>query len=114
MNDDRPWVIGYSGGKDSTLTTMFVLEAIAELPKDQRNKEIHIVSSDTMVENPLILNYLDSNINAMRNLSSDKKYKLNIHAKLEQPLVSESFWSLFNWKRIPYTTSKSLDGVLID
>ncbi len=85
---------------------MFCLEAIAELPKDQRNKEIHIVSSDTMVENPLILNYLDSNINAMRNLSSDKKYKLNIHAKLEQPLVSESFWSLLIGKGYPTPRQK--------
>ena len=39
LKDSYPWVIGYSGGKDSTLTVELVLETIAMYP----NKEIYIV-----------------------------------------------------------------------
>ena len=32
LSDDRPWVIGYSGGKDSTTTLQLIWKAIDELP----------------------------------------------------------------------------------
>ena len=35
MADDIPWVIGYSGGKDSTATLQLVWLALRELPKDK-------------------------------------------------------------------------------
>ena len=104
LSDNRPWVIGYSGGKDSTLTTMVVFEAISKLPVDKRHKEIHIVSSDTMVENPLILNYLNKNIEMMNEYSS--KSKLNIHSKLVRPDTSETFWSLLLGKGYPSPRQK--------
>lgn len=99
LSDTRPWVIGYSGGKDSTLTAMVVFEAISQLPEEQRKKEIHIVSSDTMVENPLILNYLQKNIYMMNEFSA--KSHLNIYSKLLKPEVSDTFWSLLLGKGYP-------------
>lgn len=104
LSDTRPWVIGYSGGKDSTLTAMVVFEAISQLPEEQRKKEIHIVSSDTMVENPLILNYLKKNIDMMNEYST--KTHLNIFSKLVKPEVSETFWSLLLGKGYPSPRQK--------
>jgi DNA sulfur modification protein DndC len=104
LSDTRPWVIGYSGGKDSTLTAMVVFEAISQLPKKYRTKEIHIVSSDTMVENPLILNYLQKNIDMMNTFSF--KSNLNIFSKLVKPEVSETFWSLLLGKGYPSPRQK--------
>lgn len=104
LSDSRPWIIGYSGGKDSTLTAMVVFEAISELSKEQRSKEIHIVSSDTMVENPLILNYLQKNIDMMNEFS--KESHLNIFSKLVKPKVSETFWSLLLGKGYPSPRQK--------
>ena len=57
-NDARPWIIGYSGGKDSTLVVQLVFQMLLGLPKADRNKEIYVVSSNTLVENPIILEYL--------------------------------------------------------
>ena len=71
LNDKRPWIIGYSGGKDSTCMLQLVYNAIRELPKEQRTKPIYVVSSNTLVENPLILNYLENNIHAI-NLAAQK------------------------------------------
>ena len=41
--DDIPWVIGYSGGKDSTATLQLVWLAMSELSKEQLNKQLHII-----------------------------------------------------------------------
>lgn len=56
MADDIPWVIGYSGGKDSTATLQLVWLALRELPKDKLKKVVHIINTDTMVESPVIEN----------------------------------------------------------
>ena len=51
LADDIPWVIGYSGGKDSTATLQLVWYALAELPDWQRTrKTVHVISTDTLVE----------------------------------------------------------------
>ena len=57
-SDERPWVIGYSGGKDSTAVVELVYKMLLSLPNDQRKKNVYIVSSDTLIENPLIKIYL--------------------------------------------------------
>ena len=51
-SDDRPWVIGYSGGKDSTTVVELVYEMLRTLSPEERHKKVYIISSDTMIENP--------------------------------------------------------------
>ena len=58
-SDERPWVIGYSGGKDSTTVVELVYKMLLSLPNEQRKKNVYIVSSDTLIENPLIKIYLN-------------------------------------------------------
>ena len=58
LMNELPWVIGYSGGKDSTMLVMLVFEMLAKLRPEQINKKIYITSSDTMVENPIVKNYM--------------------------------------------------------
>lgn len=57
-SDKRPWVIGYSGGKDSTTVVELVYKMLLKLPENERTKNVYIVSSDTLIENPLIKIYL--------------------------------------------------------
>jgi hypothetical protein len=52
--DEIPWVIGYSGGKDSTAILQLVWNAIATLPSDKRTKTISVITTDTLVENPIV------------------------------------------------------------
>ncbi|MFD1703527.1 DNA phosphorothioation system sulfurtransferase DndC, partial [Methylopila henanensis] len=47
---DYPWIIGFSGGKDSTLVAHAVFEALLDISPSRRKRPIHIVSNDTMVE----------------------------------------------------------------
>ena len=50
-HDNRPWLIGYSGGKDSTLLVSLVFRAVSRIPENERNKKVYVITSDTMVEN---------------------------------------------------------------
>ena len=57
-HDERPWLIGYSGGKDSTLLVCLVYEAMLRLKAAgaELKKKIYVITSDTMVENPNKIN----------------------------------------------------------
>ena len=48
--DEVPWIIGYSGGKDSTAIVQLIWHAISELPVAERHKDVNVISTDTLVE----------------------------------------------------------------
>lgn len=60
QDHQHPWIIGFSGGKDSTLVTHLVFEALMSLAPHERTREVHIVSNDTMVESPLVITHIAS------------------------------------------------------
>ena len=91
-HDNRPWLIGYSGGKDSTLLVTVVFEAVKRLKPEERTKRIYVVTSDTMVENPIVGRYMHSSSQAINECS--KKTSLNIESCFIYPEVEKTFWSL--------------------
>src|SRR2546423_4663743 len=58
----QPWVIGYSGGKDSTTVLQLVWKAIERLKAKERKKPIFVIASDTKVETPVIVSYIDTTL----------------------------------------------------
>lgn len=92
LHDQRPWMIGYSGGKDSTLLCQLVFEMLESLPEEKRSKPVYIVTSDTMVENPIVKAYMHR-MNRAINEASNRK-KLNIQAHMIYPETRQTFWSL--------------------
>ena len=91
QSDDRPWVIGYSGGKDSTAVVELVYKMLLMLPNDQRHKNVYIISSDTLIENPLIKIYLNR-MNEMLGEAA-KREGLPIKSAMVKPSPSNSFWA---------------------
>ncbi|MEJ9272127.1 DNA phosphorothioation system sulfurtransferase DndC, partial [Geobacillus stearothermophilus] len=61
-SDDRPWVVGFSGGKDSTVVVQIIFYALSSMSKNELTKPVYIISSDTMVENPKILEHIDTQL----------------------------------------------------
>jgi DNA sulfur modification protein DndC len=61
LNDEnpRPWIIGFSGGKDSTMLLQLAWNAILNIPKKQRTRKVYIICNNTLVENPQILKYTE-------------------------------------------------------
>lgn len=90
LRDHRPWVIGYSGGKDSTTALQLIWYAISDLPEKQREKKIYVISSDTLVETPVIIDYIDTTLKQIND--SATKFNLPFEAVKLTPLISQSFW----------------------
>ena len=89
LHDKRPWMIGFSGGKDSTMLVMLVFEMLAKLRPEQINKKIYITSSDTMVENPIVKNYMYK----MSEMIGDAGKKLGIISNIITPSFDKTFWA---------------------
>lgn len=89
QHDKRPWMIGYSGGKDSTLLCCLVMEMLQRLPESKLNKTVYIVSSDTMVENPIVGNYMHK----MSEMINNAGKALKIKADIVRPKTEDTFWS---------------------
>jgi len=92
LHDQRPWMIGYSGGKDSTLLCQLVFEMLEDLPEEKRWKKVYIVTSDTLVENPIVKTYMHEMNKAINEASAQKR--LNVEAHMLYPKVKDTFWSL--------------------
>lgn len=88
--DQIPWVIGYSGGKDSSAILQLIWLAIRELPLEQRTKPIHVISTDTLVEQPLVAAWVDASHAKMREAALDQQMPITPH-KLT-PAVRDTFW----------------------
>jgi DNA sulfur modification protein DndC len=88
--DAIPWVIGYSGGKDSTATLQLVWNAIAELPPEKRTKTIYVITTDTLVENPIVATWVRNSLKQMRFAAQSQELPFEPH--LLQPDFKETFW----------------------
>jgi DNA sulfur modification protein DndC len=104
LSDERPWVVGYSGGKDSTALVQIVFEALSELQSAQLKKKVYIISSDTLVETPLIISSI--NMTLMRIQDRALELGLPIETHKVRPEASKSFWASLIGKGYPSPRQK--------
>ena len=90
LSDNRPWILGFSGGKDSTCMVQLIWHAISDLPEEKRQKKIYIISSDTLVESPKIVEQITKTLDSME--LAAKQQKLQISTNLVRPEIKDSFW----------------------
>ena len=88
--DDVPWIIGYSGGKDSTATLQLIWTAVSGLSPEQRHKAIHVISTDTLVENPIVAGWVSKSMEVMQRVADE--FGMPVKPRLLRPQVDESFW----------------------
>ncbi len=88
--DEIPWIIGYSGGKDSTAILQLVWTAIAVLPRERRLKNIYVITTDTMVENPVISLWVAKSHDLMKRAA--KEQQVPFCPRLLRPQIGDSFW----------------------
>jgi DNA sulfur modification protein DndC len=88
--DDRPWLVGFSGGKDSTMLASLVFETVLSLPLDKRIKPISVVCTDTHVEIPAIVEMVEGTLDKMRKCS--EQHGLGVDVNLLKPPSEQSFW----------------------
>jgi len=99
---NRPWIIGFSGGKDSTALLTLVwhaLDKIKETNKKALKRQVYVVCNDTMVENPVIEEYV---INVLQTIQeAAKKQNLPIQVVATTPQIEDTFWSCVIGKGYP-------------
>lgn len=97
--DAIPWVIGVSWGKDSSAVLQIIWNAISDLPIEKRHKKIYVITTDTLVENPIVSAWVNRCIKNLT-IASDEQ-KLPIEAHLINPRYNETFWVCLIGKGYP-------------
>jgi DNA sulfur modification protein DndC len=90
LADQVPWVIGYSGGKDSTAVLQLVWLALAGLAVGQRTKPVHVISTDTLVENPVVATWVTHSLEVMAAAAAAQGLPVTPHRLT--PALADSFW----------------------
>ena len=90
VGDDRPWLVGFSGGKDSTMLTSLIFDSVLSVPSLERKKPVSILCTDTRVEIPAIAEMVEGTLGRMRKFSEQNG--LNIEVNLLRPPPEQSFW----------------------
>lgn len=104
LADTNPWVLGYSGGKDSTATLQLVWMAVKALPQEKRHKKVFVISSDTFVETPVIVGHIDSNLDAINQAAKDEELPFEAHKVV--PETADTFWVCLLGKGYPAPTTR--------
>lgn len=89
-SDTRPWIIGYSGGKDSSAVITLVYLALLGLKPEDRKKHVFLVCSDTLVETPVVVDLILESMQLIE--KGAKRDGLPITQHAVTPKVSETFW----------------------
>lgn len=92
---ERPWIIGFSGGKDSTVMLTLVWIALQRIKEGipfpfQLSRPVYVVCNDTMVENPIISTYVEDVLAKIE--TAAREQGLPIFVKKTTPKLEETFW----------------------
>src|SRR3954468_5891776 len=104
QSDGIPWVVGYSGGKDSSAALQLVWMALRDLPPSERTKTVHVISTDTLVEQPLVAAWVDASLARMSTAAGEQGLPIVPH-KLT-PEVEDTFWVNLIGKGYPAPRNK--------
>lgn len=92
LNDanPRPWIVGFSGGKDSTMLLQLVWIALSKLPAEIRTRDVHVVCNNTLVENPKIIQYTEEVLDKIEKAGMEQSMPVYVHRTT--PKLEDTFW----------------------
>ena len=98
---NRPWIIGFSGGKDSTVLLTLTWLAMQQLKKhgNELSRNVYVVCNDTMVENPVIEEYVQTVLHKIEYAAKEQELPIKVYKTL--PELEDSFWCLVIGKGYP-------------
>jgi DNA sulfur modification protein DndC len=86
----RPWIIGFSGGKDSTVLLQLVWLAISDVPLNKRKREVYVICNDTLVENPILQMYVSDVLKKIKEVSASMDMPIRVDTTI--PRLEDTFW----------------------
>jgi len=90
LSDNRPWVVGFSGGKDSTAILSLIYSALLRIVPKKRHKHIYIVTSDTLVETPVVVDLIGGVVDTINKQAVIDKIPMTAHTVF--PKMNQTFW----------------------
>lgn len=90
LSDDLPWIVGFSGGKDSTMLVQLIYNMLMDINSNKRKKQIYILASDTRVEIPIIKDRIRNELELIK--ISAERDKLPIKPHIVYPKLNDTFW----------------------
>jgi len=99
LSNSIPFVIGYSGGKDSSAVVQLICNAISKLSIEERHKKIYVMTTDTQVENPLVSTWVKQSLVRMKNEA--KMQQMPVEPYLLRPEIKDTFWTCLIGKGYP-------------
>jgi DNA sulfur modification protein DndC len=100
----QPWVIGYSGGKDSTAVLQIVWTALSKLPPEERQKPVFVIASDTKVETPVIVDFIDDTLRRIGETAAAAG--MPFQTEKVMPTLNDSFWVNLIGRGYPAPTAR--------
>lgn len=104
LSDKIPWMVAYSGGKDSTAAVELVWMALAGLPLEQRHKPVHIMNTDTLVESPVMSKWVERSMETMRAAAAEQQ--LPFCPVILRPDYNDTFWVNLIGRGYPFPRRK--------
>jgi len=105
LQQKRPWVIGYSGGKDSTTALQLIWKALERLSIEERNRyPVYVIASDTKVETPVIVDYIDKTLERI-NMAAETS-QMPFRAEKVVPTLNDGFWVNLIGRGYPAPTTR--------
>jgi DNA sulfur modification protein DndC len=89
-NSSRPWIIGFSGGKDSTMLLQVVWSALKKIEPILLTRKIYVVCNDTLVENPRIVKFIKKTLRKIQEQANLND--IPIFVEETTPILDDSFW----------------------
>ncbi|MCY7350603.1 MAG: DNA phosphorothioation system sulfurtransferase DndC [Cytophagaceae bacterium] len=89
-DNPRPWIIGFSGGKDSTMLLQVVWNALLKIPAEIRNRPIYVICNDTLVENPKIVSFIKRTLDVVQKAAAEQSIPITVHRTT--PRLEDTFW----------------------
>lgn len=88
----RPWIIGFSGGKDSTVMLQLVWKALEKVKHFHGfvGRNIYVVCNDTMIENPIIVEYVNRVLTKIEQAAVEQDMPIRVVRTI--PRLEDSLW----------------------
>ncbi len=102
LNNEIPWSLGFSGGKDSSAMMKLTYNAIAGIKNPK--KLINVVYCDTGVEIPIVTSFVKKTLANLKNEIAESNLPININ--VVEPKLENRFFSKVIGRGYPTPTNK--------
>lgn len=90
LNSTRPWIVGFSSGKDSTCLVQMIYQMLKTLKPEQRTKTVHVLSTNTMVETPAVAIRIKTQCDMIQKAADRDQLPMDV--QLLRPKITDTFW----------------------